>query len=373
MRLRAWLTDTFEVAHSGHRTLRSMEGLRGFAVFLVFLVHYTTLVEPLLSRGSFEMQLAATVRAIGNAGVDLFFVLSGYLIYGLLIRRPTPFLPYLARRAQRIYPTFLAVFALYLILMLLLPAENKVPAGIGNAALYLLQNLLLLPGMLPIEPLITVAWSLSYEFFYYLLVPLIITLSSMRRWQPHQRILFFGSVSVVGFLASIHGASHVRLLMFVSGMLLYELITTQTRRPPTHIGLLALVVTIIALPILKQAGTHGVWRYVVLYLGFLLLCWECLANVGVTAKLFSWTPLRWYGNMSYSYYLIHGLSLKVSFFILALLFPAAAWGGYFWLLLAPMFLMSLLPATLLFILVEKPLSLAPRRFAAVASEKNKGG
>jgi len=369
MRLIAWLADTFEIARSGHRTLRSMEGLRGFAVLLVFLVHYTTLVEPLLGRATFEIELGAALRTIGNAGVDLFFVLSGYLIYGLLIRKPTPFWRYLRRRAQRIYPTFLAVFALYLVLAWLWPAENKIPAGVGNAAVYLLQNLLLLPGMVAIEPLITVAWSLSYEFFYYLLVPLVIALSAMRRWQPRQRITFLVFASATGFIvAGIYG-SYVRLLMFVAGMLLYELIALQTRPPPAFSGLFALVVSVVALPALKQLGVLGVWRYVLLYLAFLLLCWECFASGGVAARLFSWAPLRWYGNMSYSYYLIHGLTLKGAFLVFAALFPFSEWRGLFWLLAAPMFLISLLPAALLFIWVEKPLSLATRHSAAVAPDK----
>src|SRR3569832_1649102 len=138
MRLIAWLADTFEIARSGHRTLRSMEGLRGFAVLLVFLVHYTTLVEPLLGRATFEIELGAALRTIGNAGVDLFFVLSGYLIYGLLIRKPTPFWRYLRRRAQRIYPTFLAVFALYLVLAWLWSVVFFFFVGVGFVVVFLL-------------------------------------------------------------------------------------------------------------------------------------------------------------------------------------------------------------------------------------------
>src|SRR3569623_1328375 len=303
MRLIAWLADTIEIARSGHRTLRSMEGLRGFAVLLVFLVHYTTLVEPLLGRATFEIELGAALRTIGNAAVDL------------------------------------------------------------------LQNLLLLPGMVAIEPLITVAWSLSYEFFYYLLVPLVIALSAMRRWQPRQRITFLVFASVTGFIVvGIYG-SYVRLLMFVAGMLLYELIALQTRPPPAFSGLFALVVSVVALPALKQLGVLGVWRYVLLYLAFLLLCWECFASGGVAARLFSWAPLRWYGNMSYSYYLIHGLTLKGAVLVFAARFPFSEGRGLFWLLAAPMFLISLLPAALLFIWVEKPLSLAPRHRTAAAPDK----
>ena len=83
-----WLERLFEVSHGKGRQLRSMEGLRGLAVFLVFLVHYVTLAKPWLAPASFSTRVADGLHNIGNTGVDLFFVLSGYLIYGSLIRKP---------------------------------------------------------------------------------------------------------------------------------------------------------------------------------------------------------------------------------------------------------------------------------------------
>jgi len=65
---------------------------------------------------------------IGHSGVDLFFVLSGYLIYGALIRKKVSYLSFFRRSVERIYPTFLCVFAIYLVLSILFPEENKIPA-----------------------------------------------------------------------------------------------------------------------------------------------------------------------------------------------------------------------------------------------------
>ena len=96
-----WLRNIFEISHTTHKAVVSMEGIRGFAVFLVFLVHYVTLVDPWLTKSSTTQILSAHVRSIGNIGVDLFFVLSGYLIYGMLIRKKKPLGGYLARRIQR--------------------------------------------------------------------------------------------------------------------------------------------------------------------------------------------------------------------------------------------------------------------------------
>ena len=69
---------------------------------------------------------------------------------------------YAKRRVQRIYPVFLVVFAIYIMLSFIFPSESKLPEGYVEIVKYILQNLLLLPGVFNIEPLITVAWSLSY-------------------------------------------------------------------------------------------------------------------------------------------------------------------------------------------------------------------
>lgn len=184
-----------------HRVL-AMEGLRGIAVLMVFGVHYVALFFGWLAPGHASAAVADGMREVGHAGVDLFFVLSGYLIYGAVIRRPVDLRRFLSRRVERIYPTFLAVFVLYLALSFVFPAQSKIPAGTGSAALYLVANLLLLPGLFPIEPMITVAWSLSYEFAYYLTLPLLVAALGMRRWQVGRRVAFFAGLSCAFLVAA---------------------------------------------------------------------------------------------------------------------------------------------------------------------------
>ena len=77
---------------------------------------------------------------------------------------------------------------------------------------------------------------------------------------------------------------------------------------------------------------------------------------------FSWTPLRWLGNMSYSYYLIHGLGLQAGFMVLSKLVPPTGeQSALFWILLAPMLALTLLVSAPLYLLIEGPFSLAPRQ------------
>ena len=364
MRIALWLSGRFELTRGGGaQNVRPMEGLRGFAVFLVFLVHYVSLVEPMMSTDARVIPLAHAMHTIGNTGVDLFFVLSGFLIYGSLITRTQPFLRFMSRRVQRIYPAFIVVFAAYIVLSLLFPEESRIPDGDTQRAIYLAQNFLLLPGLFPIEPMITVAWSLSYEMFYYLLIPLVIAVLGLRKASKSVRSVLF--LIVAGLLATycaVHGG-HVRLIMFIAGILLYEALAGE--RVPALGALPALLVLIIGLlcTLLPYPGPAGyALKVSILFAAFFLLCFSCFRDSSSwLAGGFSWTPLRWLGNMSYSYYLVHGLALKGAFLVIALLLPDPRFDSLiFWGLLPPMFLVSLVPAALLFLLVERPYSLKVR-------------
>jgi exopolysaccharide production protein ExoZ len=367
-----WLTQRFELSRGGGaHNVRPMEGLRGFAIFLVFLVHYATLVRSWIAGESALLVLASALQTIGSTGVDLFFVLSGYLIYGSLISRPQQFVRFMSRRVERIYPAFVAVFVPYVALSFAFPTENKIPAPVSAAIIYLIQNLLLLPGLFSIKPMIAVAWSLSYEMFYYLAIPLVITLFRFRDRSATWRVSFFSTVAAVTAIYCAAYGGHVRLIMFVSGILLCEAI--NSRRIPTpnsFVGLLALAFGLSA-TLLPMAGSSGsTLKVSILFVSFFVLCLACFRDPSTwLPRAFSWTPLRWLGNMSYSYYLLHGLALKAGFLALAVVLPVAEHSPWlFWALLPAMFALTLFPTAVLFLAVERPYSLAPRRAASTAEK-----
>jgi exopolysaccharide production protein ExoZ len=364
-----WLSKQFELSRHGEaQNLRPMEGLRGFAVFLVFLVHYATLIGPWVSERSFLDGLLDAVHTMGNAGVDLFFVLSGYLIYGSLISRPQNFLRFMRRRVARLYPAFCVVFAIYLALSYLRPAESKIPALPLEAAIFVLQNFLLLPGLFPIEPIISVAWSLSYEMFYYLAVPLFIALFGLRSRSGALRVWFFLAVgAAIAAYCAVNGG-HVRLIMFVAGIVLHEALRKPAAAAPRGGFALALLVAGLAATNMPYAGSGAFTvKVIILFAAFFTVCYVCfLQPQGWLARAFCWTPLRWLGNMSYSYYLLHGLALKAGFMVLTMKVAHVPHEALFAAAVLPvMFLLTLLPSAGLFLLVERPFSLAaPARPAA---------
>lgn len=358
----AWLLARLELGRAlGAATLRPMEGLRGLAALLVFLVHYASLVSPWVPGGGFGDRLLAHVHAIGNVGVDLFFVLSGYLIYGSLLVAPKPFANYLARRVRRIYPAFLAVFALYVVLAFASGRLERFPSEPAAALLYVVQNLLLLPGVFPIDPLITVAWSLSYEFFFYLLVPFIVALADLRLRSGRWRRVFLVLATVAALLGFAAWGGPVRMTMFLAGMLLYELVqgghgASWGSRSGLLAGVLGLAVPLLALP---GPGLQAL-RVGLIYAAFLGFCLAAFRHPdGRLGRSLSWAPLRWMGNISYSYYLLHGLALQVFFVVLQRLLPTGGeWAAP--VLLVPAWLATLPPCLALYLVIERPLSLAPR-------------
>jgi exopolysaccharide production protein ExoZ len=360
----SWLGERFELtAGEPRHRLLAMEGLRGLAVSLVFLVHYASLVEPWISQQPLLIATSRVMHSVGNTGVDLFFVLSGYLIYGSLVGREKPFGSFMMRRIERIYPTFLVVFSLYLVLSFVFPQESKLPDGLGPTLWYLLQNLLLLPGIFPIEPMITVAWSLSYEVFYYLTIPLVISMAGLRHRSAQFRMRFFVAVAAAMVLVFLAFGGPVRLLMFVAGIFLFEVLRAGLGKAGSGtLGFFALIGGLMVMLVPMPFDGALVLRISLLAITFFVVCLVSLGNPGAWfSRALTWRPLRWLGNMSYSYYLLHGLALKAAFLALSMVWPAQGQStALFWVGLALTFVWTVACSAVLFLVVERPFSLTPK-------------
>jgi peptidoglycan/LPS O-acetylase OafA/YrhL len=370
------LTRLYELeSPRGGSRERQIQGLRGLSILLVFLVHWHYVFDGWVTAGSRVFTLTAPLCNLGHSGVDLFFVLSGYLIYGSVISKDRPFARYLRRRVRRIYPAFLCVFALYLLLSLVFKSENKIPPGWAQASSYLLMNVLLLPGIFSIVPLIGVAWSLSYEFCFYLIAPLLVGLLRMRRWSRRSRCCFHLALAGLLVWACVYASfPHVRMVMFISGILLYEVLRASPRALAlpawagyavvAALGVAFAGVYFIAAPPehlhLSPTVTPGqeAYRYSMLFVGFFLLTLASADPLSFLHRFFSWAPIRWLGNISYSFYLIHGATLKGLALLLTRLVPPTGNEPYvFVLMFFVSFASALITSTILFRFVEKPYSL----------------
>ena len=363
-----WLADRFELSRGDAGNLRSMEGLRGFAVFLVFLAHYTAQIIPYIPADSVLLSAFVEIRDIGRSGVDLFFVLSGFLIYGSLISRASSsYSSFMRRRVQRILSDLSRGPGALRRSLLSDPSGSKNSPGAWPAIRYLLENALLLPGMFPIKPMITQAWSLSYEMFYYLLTPILIAAFSLRSRSVNARIAFFLVLGLALVLWCSAFGGPVRLLGFVAGIVLYEVLQNRlVPAPGTVAGMSCLIagLGVMLLPISGPAGFSA--KILLLSMALFVLCFSCFGRPSSkAAALFSWTPMRWLGNMSYSYYLIHGVTLLGFFWLFAHLWPPAGQSSLLSIALLPVtFALTLVSSAALFLIVERRFSLKPARLHA---------
>jgi exopolysaccharide production protein ExoZ len=351
-----WLKGKLEISHGAHNSLRAMEGLRGVAVFLVFWVHYSSQVEPWIS--AYTKNISHFIHSFGNLGVDLFFVLSGYLIYGSIInKKEFSIAGYSRRRIQRIYPTFLVVFFIYIALSFIFPSESKLPHGIIESLIYVSKNILLLPGLFDVEPIITVAWSLSYELFYYLTIPIVIFSLKLKSWKVEARIKLWIFISIIGLIAYLVLGGPIRLLMFICGIILFE-VHSKKMFSIYKGGTRFLFVALAIFGLRSIFGFSYSLSIISIYVLFLLLCLCAFNPRSNSYKWLTLLPLRWLGNMSYSYYLMHGLGLII---------PAGYNSSslYYWLWI-PVFLFTLVTSFVLFWLIERPLSLEVRRVGEVS-------
>ena len=351
-----WLKTKLEISHGENSPLHSMEGLRGIAVFLVFWVHYSSLIAPWLAGSS--ISLADFIHSFGNIGVDLFFVLSGYLIYGSIINSKNfSTAHYSKRRIQRIYPTFLVVFAIYLVLSYVFPSQSKLPADGIEKALYIGQNLLLLPGVFDITPIITVAWSLSYEVFYYIVIPIVVFSLKIKTWRFESRMLFWICSSIALLIGFSLWGGPIRMVMFIAGILLFE-IYSKNQYTLSQGGTRFLVLALMLFGFRTVFEISYPLSMLSIFVLFLLLCLCAFNRLSFAYSWLTFTPLRWLGNMSYSYYLIHGLALNFCFLIFKAITPSSYISNsiYYWLWI-PLFAFTLVVSFVLFVLVERPMSL----------------
>ena len=351
-----YIIDKLELSHGTNNPLLSMEGLRGVAVFLVFSVHYNALIEPYIS--SSTLIVSHTISHFSHLGVDLFFVLSGFLIYGSIIKK-SKFNPltYTKRRFERIYPTFLFVFIIYLFLSFLFPSESKIPSSLSDGFVYIIQNLLLLPGLFKITPIITVAWSLSYEVFFYLMIPVVIFSLRLKSWPSNSRIAFWSVITALSFFCFYYWGGPIRMVMFIAGIILFELHAIKGVKLKSF-GALYLFMALLIFGLRTFIQIPFIVLIILTFLLFIAFCLVAFNSESSTSRWLVFSPLRWLGNMSYSYYLIHGLVLKFSFLVLSL-FSVDSYieNSWYYLLWAPLFIFTLGVSLALYLCIERPLSL----------------
>ncbi|MHC2573960.1 peptidoglycan/LPS O-acetylase OafA/YrhL [Rhizobium leguminosarum] len=311
-------------AVASHRGVHGMgyrpdiDGLRSVAVLSVVIFHAFPTVLP-----------------SGFIGVDIFFVISGFLISTIILdnldRGRFSLLDFYSRRVRRIFPALAIVLAATAIFgwFALLPEEYKelgkhIAGGAGFVSnLVLWSESGYFDSAAEVKPLLHL-WSLGIEEQFYIVWPAILWAAFRFRLPKLPVILLFAALSFIVNFVSVHSdpvatfySPFTRIWELLIGAALAQAMIDGRDARPSFFGatanwlnsskltaLAGAVLIGVALARLSPASTFPGWRALVPTVGAALLILSAPTN-WFNAKLLAFRPMVWVGLISFPLYLWH--------------------------------------------------------------------
>jgi len=313
---------------SDPRTARSrvpeLDGLRGLAILTVLVYHYFAI--PWRPPPGPTWAWTSKVLLLGWSGVDLFFVLSGFLIGGILLdarKSPGYFRVFYLRRACRILPIY----------ALTLGAVASVPMLRGGVFPWwtyatFTQNVAMARAGAFGAVGLAVTWSLAIEEQFYLTLPPLI------RWLSPTRVVLLG-------IGTILAAPALRALLYLGGwtmapyflmpcradaLMIGVVAAWSVRAPTVRAGLVQFRHGLTAAAVIGAVGAALLarwrpgftsFRMITFGYSWLGLWYGVVLLIAVTnpdhliSRALRLRPLRALGSIAYGVYLIHLIALVV--------------------------------------------------------------
>jgi peptidoglycan/LPS O-acetylase OafA/YrhL len=333
------------VPDGGEQRDPRLDGLRGLAILLVLLYHTT---HYGLARGPFERALGV-LPSVGWSGVDLFFVLSGFLITGILLRARASssyYRSFYARRVLRIFPLYYAVLVFFFVVIPRIRLFAQVDffwnPGVDRREIWYwlyLSNVDAAWSGVWRHQALGITWSLAIEEHFYLLWPWVVrrardrTLLAVCAATALGALLLRAAFTAAGAppiasyaftpcrLDTLATGAAIAILAQGAGGL--EALARAARRAlPLALAAFGAAQAWVRLQAPAVSGYAEVTRQVLSYnehpllqtLGFSLLCvvygallvWVATAPAGsLRARAFEMRWLRSLGKYSYAMYLFH--------------------------------------------------------------------
>ncbi len=304
-----------------HDHYPELDGLRGVAILLVLYFHCRRIDNPSTAWESHYYTFLDT----GWVGVDLFFVLSGFLITGFLlstVKQERYFGRFYTRRALRIFPLYYPMLILVSLASLLGWTVAGQPSWIELISYWVYLQNWLVPGALhPIEPL-GHFWSLAVEEQFYLLWPVLILLAASRNavgWLCGLTIAI-SAIARIGLVAAgVQGVyfctvSHMDALAAGAGLAYLSQIQgslSRCHRTAIAVGTLSAIAVLVVGITQKGFYGHdavvlkfGLLPLALLFASLLVLAYTSRAN-GFWRRVLRNRWLRVVGTVSYGIYIVH--------------------------------------------------------------------
>ncbi len=344
-------------------TYVSIQQLRAVAALGVVLAHLEIYLGRMGFTGAWPHFL--------TSGVDIFFVISGFIMWVTTADRTVAPREFLLNRLIRIAPLYWVVTGLALAVLL----TNK--SLMPGAALdwgHVLASFLFIPAMHPVlgepQPLVTAGWTLNFEMMFYALFALALFLPRQYRLNAVLALLL-GVVSLRMFDPRPFGAvwfySSNIILEFGFGVMIGALVTAGRRYSARTGAILVALGAMLVVPLSEvreaehlRAILRGVPSAMIV-LGAVML--------ELDGRVFPSRLVRFLGDASYSIYLTHGMVLSAFTRLWTKLLPPVL-SESFVLFCVAGFIVAAVAGSMIYLIVEKPLGrlakglLQPRRRAA---------
>ena len=334
--------------------IESIQIMRGVAAILVVLLHISI-------KGEQYGNDALKGFTIGGAGVDLFFIISGYIMCVSTIGRDLNFNQFMLHRIRRIIPLYWLTTIIGLVIYLYKPDVINTSGGetsiwasftlVPNGKRYLNSN----------------GWTLSFEFLFYILFGVLIHKGTYKAIRFSSVVLLV--LVATGLLFSYNGnafnfATNNLYLEFIYGMGCFYLFDKKIIRPNTAMGVslclvgTAMLAAELVFEIPNQELNRG-WLWgipmLMVFTGFLCMEGFVKGSTSIVKKLFLEA-----GNSSYSLYLFHPFTLSAT----ALCLKSMHMTSNPYLFTVILFSVTVMAGYLVYLYVERPLVAVSRKFLA---------
>ncbi len=343
--------------------------MRGLAILLV-IGHHAGGVSP---SNRWFRGAEVVLKTFGWTGVDLFFVLSGFLVGGVLLSeyrktQQVDVLRFIIRRGLKIWPPYY-FYILFQVIVHRHPIQS-----------YLLANLLHVQNY--VGSSLEHTWTLSLEEHFYLLLSVTVGWMALRRWSARSMAKTFAIALCVvfvircltwflGFHQMVEKSTHTRIDSLLCGVMLAIFLQFYpdqferfTRRKAVLLVIASCTVAFIAVVHDRNAAIMGTIGFTVIYLGYAAFMLFMFRHSGALRDLIVYRVVASIGVYSYGIYLWH-LAVRESCIRFAHLFgPALQWP----VAMSCQYVSAIMLGTGLTLLIEWPsLRIRDRLFPAKAN------
>ncbi len=340
----------------------SLQSLRGIFAIMIFLHHF-----PINGKGWFD--------AGGSCGVDFFLILSGFVLCvgyeNKVLSSDFHYRHFIFKRLIRVYPLHIFCLLNWLIIQIIATLLNF------NVILKLIPNIVLLQSWFPFQSIYfsgnAVSWCLSDLMFFYCAFPFLIRIFVKNR----KKAVYSMGIIVSAYLVliniipqdKIHYIVYIcpltRLIDFIIGMLLWQLyisiessvfvkqITDMHISFRTLIEIIPLLILGIAIciyPYIAECYSPCAWWWMPMAILILTLTVFNKSGGGISILLNN-RFLLIFGNISFSFYMLHQIIINVSITV----FSHLNLSINIYLIMSITFIISLITSLLVYRYIETPI------------------